>query len=95
MMGGQVKIDVNLLSDMMFSAVGSENATPSAQVVSVLKPAALAFLEIMSGVATKETVALTPAEKKEKKKDNDSSKCVVLSLSLFVSVSIIFLNQHQ
>jgi symplekin len=46
LLGGQVKIDINLLSDMMLSTGG--NGSPSAQVVSILKPAALAFLEIES-----------------------------------------------
>lgn len=44
LMGGQLKIDVNLLSDMMLGTGGS----PSEQVVSILKPAALAFLELES-----------------------------------------------
>lgn len=44
LIGGQVKIDVNLLSDMMLAGDGS----PSDQVVSILKPAALAYLEIES-----------------------------------------------
>jgi symplekin len=44
LMGGQVKIDVNVLSDMMLTSGG--NGSPSAQVVSILKPAALAYLEI-------------------------------------------------
>lgn len=44
-MGGQVKMDVNLLSDMLMMH-GAEGSTPSTQVVSILKPAALAFLEI-------------------------------------------------
>lgn len=43
LMGGQVKIDVNLLSDMMLTG-----GSPSEQVVSILKPAALAFLELES-----------------------------------------------
>ena len=43
LMGGQVKIDVNLLSDMMLTG-----GSPSEQVVSILKPAALAFLELGS-----------------------------------------------
>lgn len=46
LMGGQVKIDINILSDMMLSGGGS----PSEQVVSILKPAALAFLELESSV---------------------------------------------
>lgn len=41
MMGGQVKIDVNMLQDMMLSVDGS----PLELVVSILRPAALAFLE--------------------------------------------------
>jgi symplekin len=41
-----VKIDVNLLSDMM---MGGSNS-PSAQVVSILKPAALAYLEVESNL---------------------------------------------
>jgi symplekin len=45
LLGGQVKMDVNLLSDMML-----RDNTPSAQVVSILKPAALAFLELESGL---------------------------------------------
>lgn len=43
LLGGQVKIDVNLLSDMMLTG-----GSPSEQVVSILKPAALAFLEVES-----------------------------------------------
>lgn len=43
-LGGQVRIDVNLLSDLL---MGGDN-TPAAQVVSILKPAALAYLEIES-----------------------------------------------
>lgn len=43
LLGGQVKIDVNLLSEMMLTG-----GSPSEQVVSILKPAALAFLEIES-----------------------------------------------
>ena len=43
LMGGQLKIDVNLLSDMMLTG-----GTPSEQIVSILKPAALAFLELES-----------------------------------------------
>ena len=46
LLGGQVKMDVNLLSDMMLSGDNS----PSAQVVSILKPAALAFLELEAGL---------------------------------------------
>lgn len=41
-----MKIDVNLLSDMMLSG-GGDNS-PSSQVVSILKPASLAYLEIES-----------------------------------------------
>jgi symplekin len=48
LMGGQVKIDVNLLSDMMLTSGG--DGSPSAQVVSILKPAALAYLEIESSL---------------------------------------------
>jgi symplekin len=47
MMGGQVKIDVNLLSDLL---MGDVTGLPSAQVVSILKPAALAYLEIESSL---------------------------------------------
>lgn len=47
-MGGQVKIDINLLSDMLLGVYGDDS--PSSQVVSILKPAALAFLEIESSV---------------------------------------------
>ena len=43
LMGGQVKIDVNVLSDMMLTG-----GSPSEQVVNILKPAALAFLELES-----------------------------------------------
>jgi len=45
LMGGQVKIDVNLLSDMMLT---TGDGSPSSLVVSILKPAALAYLEIES-----------------------------------------------
>lgn len=47
MMGGQVKIDVNLLSDLL---MGDATGLPSAQVVSILKPAALAYLVIESSL---------------------------------------------
>lgn len=42
LLGGQIKMDVNLLSDMLLQG----DNTPSAQVVSILKPAALAYLEL-------------------------------------------------
>ena len=45
LLGGQVKIDVNLISEMM---MGGDSNSPSEQVVSILKPAALAFLEMES-----------------------------------------------
>ena len=48
LLGGQVKIDVNLLSDMMLTTGGS--GSPSDQVVSILKPAALAYLEMESAL---------------------------------------------
>jgi symplekin len=44
LMGGQVKIDANILSDMLLTSGGG--GSPSAQVVTILKPAALAYLEI-------------------------------------------------
>lgn len=47
LLGGQVKIDANVLSDMLLS-VG--HGSPAAQVVSILKPAALAYLEIESSL---------------------------------------------
>lgn len=47
LVGGQVKVDVNLLSDMMLGATTS----PSSPVVSILKPAALAFLELEAALA--------------------------------------------
>jgi symplekin len=43
LMGGQVKIDVNVLSGMMLTG-----GSPSEQVISILKPAALAYLEFES-----------------------------------------------
>ena len=43
-----MKIDVNLLSDMMLTTGGS--GSPSDQVVSILKPAALAYLEMESAL---------------------------------------------
>ena len=46
LLGGQVKIDGNLLSDMLLTSGG--HGSPAAQVVSILKPAALAYLEIES-----------------------------------------------
>jgi symplekin len=46
LMGGQVKMDQdNLLSDMMLS---SDGTLPATQVISILKPAALAYLECES-----------------------------------------------
>ena len=50
LLGGQVKIDGNLLSDMLLT--GGGNGSPAAQVVSILKPAALAYLEIESLLPT-------------------------------------------
>ena len=47
LLGGQVKMDVNLLSDMM---LGGDDNSPASQVVSILKPAALAYLEIESSL---------------------------------------------
>jgi symplekin len=47
LMGGQVKLDVNILSDMMLT--GGDGA-PSVQVMSILKPAALSFLEVESSL---------------------------------------------
>ena len=46
LMGGQVKIDANILSDMLLTSGGT--GSPSEQVVTILKPAALAYLEIES-----------------------------------------------
>lgn len=46
-MGGQVKIDVNLLSDVMLSG---DDGLPSSAVVNVLKPAALAYLALESSI---------------------------------------------
>jgi symplekin len=43
MMGGQVKIDENLLADLL---MGEASGLPTATVVSILKPAALGYLEI-------------------------------------------------
>ena len=48
LLGGQVKIDGNLLSDMLLT--GGGNGSPAAQVVAILKPAALAYLEIESSL---------------------------------------------
>lgn len=50
LMGGQVKIDVNILSDMMLTSGGG--GSPSEQVVSILKPAGLAYLEIESNLSS-------------------------------------------
>ena len=47
MLGGQVKIDRNLLSDML---MGESTGLPTAPVVSILKPAALVYLEIESNL---------------------------------------------
>ena len=47
-LGGQVKIDENLLSDMLMT--GGGEASPAAQIVSILKPAALAYLEMESSL---------------------------------------------
>jgi len=48
LLGGQVKIDGNLLSDMLLTGGGS--GSPASQVVTILKPAALAYLEIESAL---------------------------------------------
>ena len=50
LLGGQIKIDVNLLSDMLMGGTGS----PATQVVSILKAAALAYLEMESSFAKDE-----------------------------------------
>jgi symplekin len=52
LLGGQVKIDVNVLSDMMLG-VGNDGV-PSTQVVSILKPAALAYLDVESSFVSKD-----------------------------------------
>lgn len=46
-MGGQVKIDDNLLSDVL---QGGDDGLPSSAVVNVLKPAALAYLALESSI---------------------------------------------
>lgn len=48
LLGGQVKIDGNLLSDLLLTGGGT--GSPAAQVVSILKPAALAYLEVESSL---------------------------------------------
>lgn len=45
-LGGQVKIDENLLSDMLMTS--GNDSSPASQVVSILRPAALAYLELES-----------------------------------------------
>jgi symplekin len=57
-MGGQVKIDTNMLQDMMMRVDGS---TPSNHVVAILKPAALAFLEVESTVPKPSNEENTPS----------------------------------
>ncbi|CAJ1954513.1 unnamed protein product [Cylindrotheca closterium] len=46
LLGGQRKVDSNLLSEMLMGG----NNSPSEQVVSILKPASLAFLEVESTI---------------------------------------------
>jgi symplekin len=48
LIGGQVKIDENFLSE------GNNSGTPSSQVASILKPAALAFLALESSVTVED-----------------------------------------
>lgn len=50
MMGGQVKIDLNVLSDLM-----QGTTSPSEQIVAILKPAALAYLELEAALQANET----------------------------------------
>ena len=50
LLGGQVKIDANVLSDMVMSG----GSSPADQVVSVLKPAALAFLDLEASANPKD-----------------------------------------
>ncbi|GKY96677.1 hypothetical protein MPSEU_000627300 [Mayamaea pseudoterrestris] len=52
LLGGQLKMDANLLADTVKNASSNSNngALPSAMVVSILKPAALAYLEIESNL---------------------------------------------
>jgi len=51
-LGGQVKIDRNLLSDML---VGESTGLPTAPILSILKPAALAYLEIESNLPSSDS----------------------------------------
>jgi len=59
--GGQVKIDSNLLPDILSSTQGffeggggGYGSSPSTQIVSIIKPAALAYLEVESSVMESE-----------------------------------------
>ena len=58
LMGGQVKIDVNMTQEMKMRVDGS---APSNHIVAVLKPAALAFLEIESVVPKQDSDGSSPA----------------------------------
>ena len=52
LMGGQVKIDASMMQDMIMRVDGS---APSNLIVAIMKPAALAFLEIESAVPKPDT----------------------------------------
>ena len=58
LMGGQVKIDVNMMQEMILRADGS---APSNLIVAILKPAALAFLEIESVVPKQDSDGNSPS----------------------------------
>ena len=51
-LGGQVKIDRNLLSDML---MGESTGLPTTPVLSILKPAALAYLEIEANLPSSDS----------------------------------------
>mmetsp|Transcript_53479 Transcript_53479/g.160029 ORF Transcript_53479/g.160029 Transcript_53479/m.160029 type:complete len:1293 (-) Transcript_53479:126-4004(-) len=76
--GGQVKIDPSLLAGAMnqYGAMGAMGMaggqTPSSQIVDVVKPAALAYLEIESSAV--EAMAKVQEEEAEKKMDEDKDK---------------------
>lgn len=77
LMGGQVKMDADLLEYNIFNTLGQEGnelglpSTASAQIINIIKPAALAFLEVEANVLSQINTLL---DQKQKEEDNDDEE---------------------
>ena len=75
--GGQVRIDPNLLPDMMSAmdsaAAASTSANPTEQILDLIKHAALAFLEVESAIKEKSAGGQGDGGEKDGKKDGEET----------------------